>query len=59
MLEQEIYQMAYRWAIHVWYEADLEFSKHQYCNCLKEEEQEAWEAVKAIEKMAQEKGYNL
>ena len=51
--------MAYKWAVHVWYEADHEYSKHKHVEVLKEEEQEAWEAVKAIEKIAEEKGYNL
>lgn len=59
MIEQEIYRMAYKWAIHVWYEADLEFSKHTNCNYLKEEEQEAWKAVMDIEQIAKEKGYTV
>ena len=59
MTEQELYQMAYKWSIHVWYEAELELRKHTDNKYLKEEEQEAWEDVKAIEKMAEEKGYTV
>ena len=59
MNEEKIYQMAYNWAVHVWYEADLELSKCTDSNYLKDEEQEAWENLMAIEQIAKEKGYTL
>ena len=57
--EEKIYQYAYNWAVHVWYDADLEYSKHQSDEVLQEEVQDAWQTLKAIEKIAQEKGYTL
>ena len=57
--EEKVYQYAHNWAIHVWYEADLEYSKHQSDEVLKEEVQEAWQTLMAIEKIGKEKGYKI
>ena len=59
MTEEKIYQYAYNWAVHIWYEADAEFSKHQSDEVLKEEERDAWQNLMAIERLGKEKGYKL
>ena len=57
--EEKIYQFAYNWAVRVWAEAEAEYSKYKHVEVLKENEQNAWQTLKAIEKIAQEKGYTL
>lgn len=59
MTEEKIYQMAYNWAVHVWYESDLELSKHTDNRYLIEDEQEAWDNLMQIEQIAKEKGYTI
>ena len=57
--EEKIYQMAYNWAVHVWYEAEAEYKKYKHVEVLKEAEQDAWQTLMEIELIAQEKGYTL
>ena len=55
MTEEKIFQYAYKWAVHIWYEADLEYSKHQSDEVLKEEVQEAWQTLIELEQIAESK----
>ena len=57
--EKKLYQMAYNWAVRVWTEAEAEYSKYKHVEVLKENEQDAWQTLMAIKKIAQEKGYTL
>ena len=57
--EEKIYQFAYNWAVHVWTEAEAEYSKYKHVEVLKENEQDAWQTLMAIKKIAQSKGYTL
>ena len=59
MTEEKIYQFAYRWATRAWTEAEAEYSKSRHVEVLKENEQDAWQTLIAIKKIAQEKGYTL
>ena len=60
MTEKKLYQMAYNWAVHIWYKLDLYVRENP--DNSKESEKQAeklFETIKEIEKIAKEKGYTL
>ena len=59
MIEEEIFQLAHKWATHEWYKADLELRKNPDNELVKEKEQKAWARLIEIESLAEERGYTL
>ena len=59
MTEEILYQMAYNWAVHVWYKTDLKLRKNPDDRILQKREKKAYQAVMDIEQEAKEKGYTL
>ena len=58
--EKKLYQMAYNWAVHIWYKLDL-YERENPDNSKESEKQaeKLLKTIREIEKIAQEKGYKL
>lgn len=59
MTEEILYQMSYKWAVHMWCKMDLKLRKNPEDRILQEREKKAWEIILQIEQEAKEKGYTL
>lgn len=59
MTEEILYQMAYKWSIHVWCKMDLKLRKNPDDRILQKREKKAFQIIMDIEQEAKEKGYAL
>ena len=59
MTDEILYQMAHKWAVHMWCKIDLKLRKNPEDRILQKREIKAYQAVMEIEHIAQSKGYTL
>ena len=59
MTDEILYQMAHKWATHVWYKMDLKLRKNPGDRILQKRAQKAFQIIMDIEQEAKEKGYTL